>query len=92
MAQILIWIFGILMPSVLTALISGDYAQGLLVLRSTLQIMIPVLILYLINYLWLVPHFLFVNRFKVEMSRGSAAFVGAGVPDGPSPGSILSSR
>ena len=64
MAQILIWIFVILMPSVITALISSDLAQGFLVLRSTLQIMIPVLILYLVNYLWLVPHFLFVPGKK----------------------------
>ena len=59
MTQVLIWIFVILMPSILNIFITGDKAQTNQVFKTTLSIMTPVLFIYLVNYLWLVPRYLF---------------------------------
>lgn len=64
MTQVLIWIFVILMPAILTIFLTGDKEQTVLVFKTSLVIMAPVLFLYIVNYLWLVPKFLFVKNKK----------------------------
>ncbi len=64
MTQVLIWIFVILMPAILTIFLTGDMEQTVQVFKTTLVIMAPVLFLYIVNYLWLVPRFLFVKNKK----------------------------
>ena len=64
MTQVLIWIFVILMPAILTIFLTGDKEQTAQVFKTTLVIMAPVLFLYIVNYLWLVPKFLFAKNKK----------------------------
>jgi len=59
MTQVLVWAFVILMPAALSWLITGSNEHSVSVFKMTLQIMTPVLVFYVVNYLWLVPAFLF---------------------------------
>ena len=62
--QVLIWIFVILMPAILNIFLTGNKTQTAQVFKTTLVIMAPVLFIYLVNYLWLVPRFLFDKSKK----------------------------
>ena len=62
--QVLIWIFVILMPAILNIFLTGNKTQTAQVFKTTLVIMAPVLFLYIVNYFWLVPKFLFVKNKK----------------------------
>ena len=62
--QVLVWTIVILMPAVLSWYIAGNSANAYKVFLQTLRTMAPVLFLYLVNYLWLVPKYLFVEGRK----------------------------
>ena len=62
--QVLVWTIVILMPAALSWYIAGNSANAYKVFLQTLRTMAPVLFLYLVNYLWLVPKYLFVEGRK----------------------------
>ena len=62
--QVLVWAIVILMPAALSWYIAGNSANAYKVFLQTLRTMAPVLFLYLVNYLWLVPKYLFVEGRK----------------------------
>ena len=62
--QVLVWAIVILMPAALSWYIAGNSANAYKVLLQTMRTMAPVLFLYLVNYLWIVPKFLFVDGRK----------------------------
>ena len=62
--QVLVWTIVILMPAALSWYIAGNSANAYKVFLQTLRTMAPVLFLYLVNYLWLVPKYLFVEGHK----------------------------
>ena len=62
--QVLVWAIVILMPAALSWYIAGNSANAYKVFLQTLRTMAPVLFLYLVNYLWVVPRFLFVEGRK----------------------------
>ena len=62
--QVLVWAIVILMPAALSWYIAGNSANTYKVFLQTLRTMAPVLFLYLVNYIWLVPKYLFVEGRK----------------------------
>ena len=64
LTQVLVWAIVILMPAALSWYIAGNSANAYKVFLQTLRTMAPVLFLYLVNYLWLVPKYLFVEGRK----------------------------
>jgi len=64
MTQVLVWAFVILMPAFLSLSITGSTEGAATVLKSTVGLMTPVLLLYLVNYFWVVPSFLFKEGRK----------------------------
>ena len=59
MTQVLVWAFVILMPAALSWSIAGNTENAVAVFKGTIMVMAPVLFLYLVNYFWLVPKYLF---------------------------------
>jgi len=75
MTQVLVWIFVIFMPSALSMMISGNDGHAADVLKMNAQVMGPVLFLYLVNYLWLVPRYLFSKDRKIWFYLVNAVFI-----------------
>ena len=75
LTQVLVWSFVILMPAFLSWSITGNNANAVTVFKSTVRIMAPVLLLYLVNYFWLVPSFLFREGRKKWFYIANAALI-----------------
>ena len=75
LTQVLVWAFVILMPAFLSWSITGNNANALSVFKSTVSIMAPVLLLYLVNYFWLVPSFLFKDNRKKWFYAANAGLI-----------------
>ena len=58
-AQVLIWACAMLLPAGVTWLISGDSVRFNMTFWSSFRMLAPICLVYLINYFWLVPRFLF---------------------------------
>ena len=75
LTQVLVWAFVILMPAFLSWSITGNNANAVSVFKSTVSIMAPVLLLYLVNYFWLVPSFLFKDNRKKWFYAANAGLI-----------------
>ena len=58
-AQILIWVCAMLLPAGVTWLISGDSIRFNMTFWSSFHMLMPICLVYLVNYFVLVPRFLF---------------------------------
>lgn len=58
-AQILIWVCAMLLPAGVTWLISGDSNRFNMTFWSSFHMLMPICLVYLVNYFVLVPRFLF---------------------------------
>ena len=58
-AQVLIWACAMFLPAGVTWLISGDSVRFNMTFWSSFRMLAPICLVYLINYFWLVPRFLF---------------------------------
>jgi hypothetical protein len=58
-AQILIWVCAMLLPAGVTWLISGDSNRFTMTFWSSFHMLMPICLVYLVNYFLLVPKFLF---------------------------------
>lgn len=61
-AQVLIWAFAMLLPAAMTWLISGDSHRFSFTFWPSFYMMLPICLVYLVNYFLLVPRFLFRKR------------------------------
>jgi len=64
MAQILIWAIVLLLPASISFMISGNTEQARQVMNGSLILMLPCLLIYLVNYFFLVPACLFRKKRK----------------------------
>ena len=61
-AQILIWGCAMLLPAGVTWLISGDSTRSAMTFWSSFRMLMPICLVYLINYFLLVPKLLFRKK------------------------------
>ena len=62
LAQVLIWACAMLLPAVFTWLISGDSNRFAFTFWPTFYTMLPICLVYLVNYFFLVPKLLFRQK------------------------------
>ena len=61
-AQVLIWACAMLLPAGVTWLISGDSVRSNMTLWSSFRMLMPICLVYLVNYFLLVPQLLFRKK------------------------------
>ena len=59
LAQVLVWACVLVLPALVNWLVTGDKQHGFFVLHGSLPMLLPLLAIYLVNYLLLVPKLLF---------------------------------
>ena len=62
LTQALIWACVLLLPALLNGLITGEASGILKIFKATVMLMLPLMGIYWINYLWLIPRFLYRGR------------------------------
>ena len=62
LAQVLIWACVLVLPALVNWLISGESHNANMVLRGSLASMVPLLVIYALNYFLLVPQLLFKKK------------------------------
>ena len=64
--QIIVWVGVFLVPALVTWTTTGHMQQALFVFRHTARMVLPLFVLYGLNYYFLVPQFLYGGKGKVK--------------------------
>ncbi|MCR4860673.1 MAG: histidine kinase [Bacteroidales bacterium] len=62
LAQALVWVCVLVLPAVVNWMVSGDMGHAIQVLKGSLSVMLPLLVVYALNYFLLIPKLLFRKR------------------------------
>ena len=61
-AQVIVWVCVFFLPALINFSMTGNVKGAMHIFRSSLQSLLPIFILYCLNYYFLVPQFLFGSR------------------------------
>ena len=64
-AQLVVWVCVLFLPSLINFTLTGNAKASILMLRGSVQAILPIFLLYCLNYYLLVPRFLFGQRKEV---------------------------
>jgi len=62
LAQTLVWVCVLVLPAIVNWMVSGDKTHAMRVLQGSFTMMLPLLVVYVLNYVLLIPKLLFRKR------------------------------
>ena len=65
-AQIIVWVGVFLVPALVSGTMTSSFHQAWMVFRTSSRMLVPLFILYCLNYYYLVPHFLYGEKGKAK--------------------------
>ena len=65
-AQIIVWVGVFLVPALVSGTMTSSFHQAVNVFKSSARMLLPIFILYCLNYYYLVPHFIYGEKGKAK--------------------------